>query len=424
MKAYILYIDDEKSRQYANECLDSCSKYGLDAELFLGYKGLSIEEVDSILGLEHTPGQKHIEWTSEYNCDLGHISILKKIAEGEEPAIVFEHDAIVKHDVHDLKVEDMQIVFLGPRIDSVDDYTYPVDEDMTYHTVRRFEGAHAYAVTPKTAKYIVEKTLERGKTLDRAIDGHLGLRNTFELNLIACDPALAVAVVGDRESSTSVSKITPKYNREYFDKFLKGVPDKSKLFEVRQYKFSVDWFSKNPPIWLDVFKKCNVDFVNKGVRILEIGCFEGMSTCWISDNMLDHPSSLLHCIDTFKGSAEHTPEQKNNLKDRYINNIVISKHPEKMLTIMNDSKVVLPQMILLGNGYDIIYVDGDHLAHSVMSDAINSYFLLNEGGIIIFDDYEWVLDGQRPIKRALDIFEQMFNMEVVHTGWQRIYLKK
>ena len=421
-KSYILCINDFKSLEYAKECLNSCIEHKVHAETFLGFSGLSIQQVDNELNLKHSPSTKKVEWTPEYNCDLGHIRIWERIVESGMVGVVFEHDAIVKHNFDDLEVKDEEIVFLGPRVENRSDYEYPEGETLTYHQVTKFEGAHAYAITPNTARYLLERVLETKETLFRSIDGHLGIRNTFNLKMLACDPALAVSEVGNRHSYVDASNKTPLYNREYFPKFLKGVKDDSKLLKLNTYKFTEDWFSRNPPIWLNVFKKQNINFDN-AVNILEIGAFEGRSTCWISDNLLEHEQSRLICIDTFEGSIEHTDNQKDNLQERFFKNIMLSKNPEKTHVVIGSSKDILPKLIMKSVLFDIIYVDGDHTPDGVLNDGILSFILLKKGGVLIFDDYEWVYKGQ-PVKDGITKFEQLFGLTPIYSGWQRMYTKE
>jgi hypothetical protein len=42
------------------------------------------------------------------------------------------------------------------------------------------------------------------------------------------------------------------------------------------------------------------------------------------------------------------------------------------------------------NSFDIIYIDGSHIASDVLEDVVLSWRLLKTGGIIIFDDYHLV----------------------------------
>ena len=39
--------------------------------------------------------------------------------------------------------------------------------------------------------------------------------------------------------------------------------------------------------------------------------------------------------------------------------------------------------------FDVIYVDGSHFADDVLTDGINAWRLLKQGGIMIFDDLLW-----------------------------------
>ena len=38
---------------------------------------------------------------------------------------------------------------------------------------------------------------------------------------------------------------------------------------------------------------------------------------------------------------------------------------------------------------DFIYIDGDHRAPTVLSDAVQSFARLRHGGLMAFDDYYW-----------------------------------
>ena len=68
------------------------------------------------------------------------------------------------------------------------------------------------------------------------------------------------------------------------------------------YQFSTDWFSYNILIWNQVLKR----FVGSpNLSFLEVGSWEGRSTCWLLDNVLLDESSTITCIDTFQGSIEH-----------------------------------------------------------------------------------------------------------------------
>lgn len=66
--------------------------------------------------------------------------------------------------------------------------------------------------------------------------------------------------------------------------------------------FSQDWFSKNIPIWIILLEEFRG---RSGLRVLEIGGFEGRSTCWLLENVLTGEGSTIDCIDTFADGMRH-----------------------------------------------------------------------------------------------------------------------
>jgi len=169
------------------------------------------------------------------------------------------------------------------------------------------------------------------------------------------------------------------------------------------YIFTVDWFSANIHCWTHYLK----EFKGKpNLRFLEIGSYQGRSTVWLLENILTDDSSIITCIDTFEGSAEHNEcnECKKDLKNLFdIFSHNISAFSNKVNIIRDKSQVALKRIT---EEYDFIYVDGDHKASAVIEDAILSFHLLKNGGMMIFDEYEWscsktLIDDPKP---AIDAF--------------------
>ncbi|CAG8741307.1 12921_t:CDS:1, partial [Dentiscutata heterogama] len=77
--------------------------------------------------------------------------------------------------------------------------------------------------------------------------------------------------------------------------------------------------------------------------------------------------------------------------------------------------------------FDFIYIDGSHVASNVLADAILAWNLLKDGGIMIFDDYEWdrYKEEYNNPKIAIDAFIKCYNpqIEIIHKGYQ-ITIKK
>ena len=172
-----------------------------------------------------------------------------------------------------------------------------------------------------------------------------------------------------------------------------------------KYIFTVDWFTANIQSWTHYLK----EFKGKpNLRFLEIGSYQGMSSVWLLENILTDENSSITCIDTFEGSIEHHIYSKNeliNLFDIFVHNVSTFKN--KINIIRGKSQEVLK---LLNESFDFIYIDGDHTAVSVIEDAILSFSLLKKGGIMIFDDYEWLvmnnyIDNPKP---AIDAFLEIY----------------
>ena len=429
-KAYILYIDEPKSIEWANETVASCIEHKVPYELFKGYRGLSCTDLTYKTGwVCGRPGLENEDeqYVREYNAALGHIRIWEKIAAGDDPCAILEHDAIVKADFTKLEMHG-DVMFLGPRVDSRHDYECPTGLEVEYLPTRRFEGLHAYVLSPKTAQFLLDKVKEMRRILPT--EAMLSVRNPFDMDLRMVDPAFVVCEIGGRKSFTMQDEVTIPQNFKYGDAFLCGFKDMKKLEKTTDYKFSEDWFSGNVSDWKRVFESMGWKHDTQ-LALLEIGAFEGRATTWLVDNMMDHKNSILVTVDTFEGSIEHTSSQKENLMDRFQKNLVVSKWPEKVRPVKGDSKIVLANLLQGSGKFDFIYVDGSHQTLDVIVDGILAWQLLKPGGLIVFDDYLWAQDGQynpvnpdmMTVKKAVDHLEKILPMKLLLDRYQRFYTK-
>lgn len=188
--------------------------------------------------------------------------------------------------------------------------------------------------------------------------------------------------------------------------------------------FNVNWFSQNIPVLQPILQP----FAGKeNIRALEIGSLEGMSAVWMMENILTHPSSTIDCVDTFEGSFEHKDQLGliKNMYDVFRHNT--KRYGDRVRMHKGFSQVVLRQLPPTAT-YDIIYIDGDHLAPSVLEDAVLAFRLLKPGGVMIFDDYIWgkELPAIRRPKAGIDAFLSVFQeqFDVVHMNLQAIIKKK
>ena len=61
------------------------------------------------------------------------------------------------------------------------------------------------------------------------------------------------------------------------------------------YKYTQSWFLHSE-INIRLLEFINNSTIN---NVLEIGCFEGLSSVFFADNILDNPNSTLTCVDPF-----------------------------------------------------------------------------------------------------------------------------
>lgn len=168
------------------------------------------------------------------------------------------------------------------------------------------------------------------------------------------------------------------------------------------YTFSSDWFSYNIPNWTGILGHLKG---KPNLAYLEVGVYEGRSFFWVVDNILTHPSSKAVAIDTFDKFGGSDPEEV------FRENMRRSGRSSSIRVIKGSSQQTLRDLKL--NSFDLIYIDGDHSSRSVITDAILSWDLLKDGGILMFDDYGWdyfVPTEMRPTF-ALDVFQTLFRDE-------------
>ena len=165
--------------------------------------------------------------------------------------------------------------------------------------------------------------------------------------------------------------------------------------EENSYVFSNNWFGQvAEKTWNDLFPKI------KPERILEVGSFEGRSTCWMIQNMSRTRNAEIHCVDTWEGGAEHQAGSENAadmkaVETRFHHNTEIALKrltPRPTLYVHKGaSDTELPKVVLTGRKsfFDFIYIDGSHESADTLFDALLCFKMLRIGGVMAFDDYLW-----------------------------------
>ena len=193
--------------------------------------------------------------------------------------------------------------------------------------------------------------------------------------------------------------------------------------------FTVDWFSRSIPAWKHLFPRV----MPRPERILEIGAFEGRSTCFMLEHIL--PADLdgeIHCVDTWEGGVEHGGIAMNAVFDRFQANVAatLKRFPRhKVIGHRRLSSAALRELHAKGfaGRFDFVYVDGSHQAADVLEDLVLSFPLLRRGGLVICDDYTWQRQGlgQEDIldtpKLAIDAFTNIYRRRLRFPDWPSTY---
>lgn len=153
-------------------------------------------------------------------------------------------------------------------------------------------------------------------------------------------------------------------------------------FDINEKKYTNNWFD-NQITNFDLL----TEYKDKPVNFLEIGSWEGRSTCWMLDNILTDKNSTITCIDSWGGGWEHSDHSMNEVENRFLSNT--KEYSHKIQIIKSESKSALLSIQNKKNHYDFIYIDGGHTMLNVLEDCILSFDLLKSGGIMAFDDYLW-----------------------------------
>ena len=381
---YILYIDNPKSIHYKDECVKSCDGSGMNVIHVEGYNGASYKDICEEFGvhmipfyLSQMPEQEQV-LNRAFSCTAGHIKIWQMIVESKEPGIILEHDAIVKGPLSQVEVDDDEILWLGPRIDQERDYRFPIGSIPDYIDVDRWEGTHAYAVTPTTAQYLLDSIRKHG--LNDSIDGQLGMRNIFDMKFTAIDPPPVVAVVGNRDSCIENTGNPGFWNALHTPKFLRGCREGVKMAPERKLLYGENKNFKANQSELFFLLSRNNKTDGREQSVLVLGDTDGYPTNWLSNNLLQNHESFLKNIATFKGNQETI----------YKFNTYFSKYYYKIaaIPVAQDDLMLAYAVDDPDIRFDVIFVEGLYEFKDMLYNATVCFNLLNEDGLLIFSDYE------------------------------------
>lgn len=196
--------------------------------------------------------------------------------------------------------------------------------------------------------------------------------------------------------------------------------DGERFFRTNEYTGENYYFMQEfTQDWNTEFKKNT-----RGMKFdfaLEVGAFEGLTTCYICDNLLN-PGGRVIVIDPLPDDHNTLPFGEDNkiFEGQYVRFIRNTLgRPVELLRM--PSRLAFKKEGFKDYRFDFIYIDGDHCDEAVYSDGINALNSCRIGGHILFDDYEWREETKRGIDRFLRDCDRY--IEVVIRGYQ-VMVKK
>jgi hypothetical protein len=191
-------------------------------------------------------------------------------------------------------------------------------------------------------------------------------------------------------------------------------------YKQRGFDFTQDWFLNHVALWSEHILPALKD---RPVTCLEIGSYEGLSATWMSENIMGHQDSTLHCCDIWPNAG---------IKARFMHNINTAGHGVQVTAHHGKAFETVRRLGAQGLMCDFIYIDGDHQAKAALQDAAMCWPMLKRGGIMAFDDYPWVFpedfpgrEGKIPPQPGIDAFLLCWEgeYELLVKGWQVIVRK-
>ena len=129
--------------------------------------------------------------------------------------------------------------------------------------------------------------------------------------------------------------------------------------------------------------------------IIEIGAWKGKSASYMGVEIVNKNRKInFHVIDTFKGSAEHTPDETKNLYYEYQKNTLglpIFTHKTDSLDIS--------LLARFNSACHFAFIDASHKYTDVVNDITAWWNCIVKGGILAGHDYDWA-----DVKKAVDEF--------------------
>ena len=148
---------------------------------------------------------------------------------------------------------------------------------------------------------------------------------------------------------------------------------------ISKKNFSNKWFLNN----IDLFNFFLPKNKNENFDYLEIGCFEGLSSFYILSEYKNVNAFLLDIWGTPDKNSELSHIDFNLIENTFDKNL----SEFNFVKMKGDSVISMKKLLSQNKSFDFIYIDGSHNGEDILSDAIEAFKILNDDGLIFFDDF-------------------------------------
>lgn len=188
MRANIIHIENHsKSRAAAQNCLQSCAKFGtIEAELVGGITPGSLNYIEGLYNIKPLPNSRAYAYETEKqpmyetkkSCFFNHVLFWERVIAANEPMIFLEHDAVCVREYDYPEFDEVLVLNLDAAFkhnknlwkNHAYSYIYkneetavrPLVSSLKYWKENKFKGGYlipgtaAYAITPKGANRLLE----------------------------------------------------------------------------------------------------------------------------------------------------------------------------------------------------------------------------------------------------------------------------
>ena len=152
-----------------------------------------------------------------------------------------------------------------------------------------------------------------------------------------------------------------------------------------------------------------VNFFSDDSNFLEIGCYYGKSTIFLSESIKESGKNIkLHVIDTFDGYGNSKIE--NNFYEVFKKNVFNSGSDEIIKIYSGKSEDEI--LKFKDEFFEFIFIDGSHDYDDVKRDIQNCLKKLKIGGVLSGHDYDYT-----PVKNAVNDTIGEKNLQFHNNSW-------